>query len=157
SQAKILRAEAADHATAATEGGPAAAPILLHPDWQQEPGTAVADGIGTARKKHARKEADVKAKRILMQKAVLRRQLDVGHADAGWIAGRIVEAGRKHGGHLEIRGRTVIEIDAGHAARSASRRGSQIERVNLEMGIVRGLGIIRDVGRSRQSGLREGA
>src|SRR5690349_19383982 len=53
---KIHGADFAEHASTAAEGGPPAAPVLLHPYRQQQRGAVVADRVRAAGQEDAREK-----------------------------------------------------------------------------------------------------
>jgi hypothetical protein len=91
-QAEILGTPTADHASSTPEGGPAAAPIFLDPDWKKQRGTVVTDRTRAAWQKYARKNTDAPADGVLVQELVLGGKLDIARADAGFAVNWTIEA-----------------------------------------------------------------
>jgi hypothetical protein len=113
----------------------------------------VADEVRSAGKEDAREDANVEPKAVLVKKAVLGGELDVAPGDVGAAADRPVKSFRQGCRQLKV-GRAVVEIDPALTRGAVSGRRSKIVRVDLEM-VVGRLRIVRNIGRTGDSGLRE--
>jgi hypothetical protein len=90
-----------------------------------------------------------------VQETVFRGELDIAWPKTGAAADRPVEAARQGRGELKVRRGAIVEINAGLTGRSIARVGSGVECIDLEMLVIRGLRIVRDIGRTGERGLRQ--
>ncbi len=151
-QAEILAVIAAiDLAAAAAENAPFAE-ILFRPEGQQQGGMLVADAARNAGQEDARKDAEIEALVFLMQEAVFGRDFDISQPG---MAGRVIGQ-RHHACQLQVGRAAIIEVDPGLARHAALRLHAIGEGIDLEMPVVRWLGIVRQIGRPRPRGAATG-
>ena len=108
----------------------------------------LADVRRNARQKDPGKYRHIEAKALLRQEAIFCGEFNVAETAQRRAGICKVVCDRQRGGELQVRCPAVIEVDTSLAVDAVSRRHAIGERVNLEVPVVGGFGIIGQIGRA---------